>query len=159
MDLRNTVDDNLPLTMEALGYEQSFTLIDIKLALGYLTVAIAGLLFYLDKKFSFKETYYVIAGCVVVYFILSSILYFFTSTPKYKNNKFVGYNESKQKIEVFTWTSKYDPIYNVKIVIDDNDASATVTEFPFMKMFDAFGYYNQDAAVALFKQVLQKKNE
>lgn len=156
MDLRSAVDDNLPVTMSALGYEQSFTLIDLKIALGYLTVAIAGFLFYLDKKYTFKDTYYVVAAAVVMYFLLSGALYFFTSSPQYKDNKFVGVNDKKEKIEVFAWTSKYDPIYNVKII---TKGRTTEVALPFNKMFDAFGYYNQDATTTLFKEALSKKTQ
>lgn len=144
--------------MAELGYEQSFTLIDTKLALGYGTVAIAGILFYMDKKLPFKDTYYCIVVCVVLYAIISAILYYYTSGPE-KNNKYVGYNDGKQKIAVHTWTSKYDPIYNVKIVLNDNIESAILVDIPFTKFYDAFGFYNQGAFTELITKAMEKKSE
>lgn len=157
-DLRNATDDQLPFALETLGYQQSFTLIDTKLALGYLTVAIAGLLFYMDKKFAFKDTYYAVIACVAAYFVISTIMLYFTSGPQ-KDNKYIGFNDAQQKILVYSWTSKYDPIYNVKIVLNDNTDSAVEAALPFTKFFDGFGYYNQEAFVGLVKEAMQKKNE
>lgn len=144
--------------MGQLGYEQSFTLIDTKLALGYLTVAIAGLLFYMDKKLAFKDTYYYVIACVALYGIISAILYYFTAGPE-KNNKYVGYTDDKKKISVYTWTSKYDPIYHVKILSNDNVDSATLVDIPFTKFYDAFGFINQEVFTGLVKEALEKKSE
>ena len=49
-DLRQTTDDHLGLVFQQLGYNESFTLIDLKLGLGLSTVVIAGLLFLVDKN-------------------------------------------------------------------------------------------------------------
>lgn len=156
VDLRNATDEYLPELLESLGYEQSFTLIDAKLGLGLLTVAIAGLLFYLDKHYSFKDTYYVIIGCIVVYFLISMAHLYLLSGPE-KNNKYVGYSDSKQKILVHTWTSKYDPIYNVKLFVNDKEQADL--QIPFTEFFDSFGYLNKEAFTGLLKTGLQKKRE
>lgn len=158
VDLRTAVDDFLPLCMERLGYRQSFALIDLKIALGYLTVAIAGFLFYLDKKMSFADTYYIIAGAVATYFVVSSVLYFFTSGPKYKNNKYIGH-KGLQKVAVFTWTKGYEPVYHVKVVTDDKFDGAVEKEVSFTEMFDAFGFLNEEAALAQLSKIVEKKSE
>lgn len=145
--------------MEALGYEQSFTFSDIKLALGYVTVGIAALLFYLDKKFSFNETFYVVAGLVVLYGIVSLVMYYLNNSAKYKNTAYVGYNKHNKKISVHTWSTKYDPIYNVKIVVEDNADSAFEGEIPFNKFFDEFGYLNREAFTKLITGVMEKKEQ
>ncbi|KAM9886554.1 hypothetical protein OXX79_014115, partial [Metschnikowia pulcherrima] len=66
-ELRTAADDALPELFQQLGYEQTFTLIDIKLALGLSTVAIAGGLYYLEKKVPFKDSYYMIMASIAVY--------------------------------------------------------------------------------------------
>ncbi|KAF3993583.1 hypothetical protein FT663_00253 [Candidozyma haemuli var. vulneris] len=138
--------------------QQSFTLIDIKLGLGLVTVAIAGFLFWLDKNYSFNDSYYVIAGSVALYFVISTVLLYFTSGPGYKNNKYVG-KKKKDTIAVFAWTTKYDPIYNVKVVLNGNEQGAVTKEIPFNKIFDQFGYFNQDAAVQEFGDLVEKKSQ
>lgn len=156
--MRNHTDEQLPLSLQSLGYDQSFTLIDTKLALGYLTVAIAGLLFWMDKKYVFKDTYYAVIACVVLYFLISTVMWYL-NYGTYKDNKYIGYNDSNQKISVYTSTTKYDPIYNVKIVLNDQFDAALEVPLPFTKFYDQFGYYNQEALTTLLKEALQKKNE
>lgn len=112
----------------------------------------------MDKKLSFKDTYYYVIACVVLYGIISAILYYYTSGPQ-KNNKYIGFNDSKQRILVDTWTSKYDPIYHVKIVLNDDVDSAILVTIPFTKFYDAFGFYNQGEFTALIKEALEKKSE
>lgn len=146
-----TSDENLASAFGELGYSESFALTDTKLALGYLTVLIAGLIFLGDKKYEFNEIYYITAFLVVLYSIISLILMYFTSHKKYKNVKFVGYNDDNNKIVVVTWTEKYDPIYNVEIRIDD-DKQIKKFKLEFAKFFDAFGYYKRDEFIKLIKE-------
>lgn len=144
--------------MERLSYEQSFALVDTKLALGYLTVAIAGFLFYMDKKIPFKDSYYLVAGAVLVYFLLSTVLYFFTSGSQYKNNKYVGH-KGEQKIAVYGWTTGYEPVYNLKIVLNDKFDSPVEKQVPFTSMFDGFGYLNEEEVTKIIKELLEKKSQ
>lgn len=138
-----------------MGYEQSFTLSDLKLALGYLTVAISVALFAMDKKFSFKDTYYITVTSILVYFIISAVLLYLTSSKKYKNNKFIGYNDNKQKVLVAAWTSKYDPIYNMELVLNDDQRRSVSTQIEFSKFFDSHGYFKRDAFISLIKNDLK----
>lgn len=151
-DLRNAVDDNLAASLGELGFSQSFTLVDAKLALGVATVLIAGGLFLADKKLGFEKTYTLTVVAVVLYFALSALQLYLTSSKKYKNNKFVGYNDKKDKIAVYSWTTKFDPVYHVKIVL--NDADAITSKIEFASVFDAFGYYKPDNTTALFRTEL-----
>lgn len=153
--MRTVVDDNLQASLGKLGYAQSFTLTDLKLALGYMTIAIAGGLFYLDKKFEFKDAYNFTVAGIVVYFIISGIHLFFTS-GKFKNNKYVGYNDSKEKILISSWTNKYEPTYHYKIVINDDESRAITSQFPFTSVFDSFGYYKSDLTTEILQKELEK---
>ncbi|KAK6456679.1 signal peptidase complex subunit 2 [Scheffersomyces xylosifermentans] len=145
-DLRQNTDDNLPSVLTELGYDESFKLIDTKLALGYSTVVIAGLLFLVDKKYDFKQSYGVTVFSVVLYFIISSILYYINYTNK--NVKYVGYTEKGKKIVIATWSSKYDPIYNVRVTLDGKNTFTA--QLKFNQFFDIVGYFNRDA----FKELL-----
>lgn len=158
-ELKLTSDEALPQVLESLGYEQSFTFSDIKLALGYVTVAIAALLFYIDKKFSFNETYYVVAGLIALYGLVSLVMYYLNSHPNLKNTTYVGYNKSNQKITVHTWCTKYDPIYNVKIVLDDKRDGANSGALAFNKFFDEFGYLNRQEFSSLVSGLVEKKEQ
>lgn len=120
------------------------------------TVAIAGFLFYVEKKLSFNEAYYIIAGSLVVYFLISAVLWYFTNAPGYKNLKYVGV-KGTQEIRVYSTSTKYDPIYEVKVVIDQRQDSAVEGKVLFTKIFDGFGYFNHDAAVEQLRSLIEKK--
>lgn len=121
-------------------------------------MAIAGFLFWLEKNYSFKDTYYVIAGAVALYFVVSCVLLYFTSGPGYKNTKYVG-TKKQDKIVVYGSTTKYDPIYNVRAVLNGNEQGAVTKEIPFNKVFDQFGYFNHEAAVREFGDLVEKKSQ
>lgn len=121
-------------------------------------MAIAGFLFWLDKKYTFKDTYWIVFGSIVLYFLISVVMFVLNIAPGFKNNKYVGYN-GKDKVAVFASTTKYDPIYNVKIVRNDNEQSAVEAQIAFTKVFDGFGYLNHAAATEEFKTLLAKKTQ
>lgn len=119
-------------------------------------MAIAGILFYMEKHYTFKETKNVIAILVVLYFLISCVMYYLTHFGKFKNNKYSGINDAGEKVTVYTWTTKFDPIYNVKVVLG---LLAVTSSFEFMKMYDRFGFINLEAATALFREAMEKKSE
>lgn len=155
--MRTTVDDNLTTSLSALGYNESFTLIDTKIALGYLTAIIAGGLYFYDKKYGFDKTFNLTIVAVLAYFAISGILWYYTSTPQYKNVKYIGYNDKKEKITVATWTSKFEPIYHVKITT--SEGQQIDAQFEFMKLFDGMGYYKEEQLTKLIKAELEKVNK
>ena len=136
-----------------LGFTESFTFGDIKLALGLLTVAIAGILFAVEKKYSFDDGYKTTVALVTLYFVISGVLLYFTS-GKYKNIKYIGNNdESNTKVEIVTWTEKYDPLYHLKIRINGEEK---VSKIEFMKVFDSFGGYQENELVELIGKEIDK---
>jgi hypothetical protein len=72
-DLKNTSDDALPNYLNSLGFKQEHTLTDVRLALGYSAVVIAGVLFYFDWKFGWDETKPYTLPAVVIYFLLNGV--------------------------------------------------------------------------------------
>ncbi|KAJ8143876.1 hypothetical protein OY671_003009 [Metschnikowia pulcherrima] len=158
-ELRTAADDALPELFQQLGYEQKFTLIDIKLALGLSTVAIAGGLYYLEKKVPFKDSYYMIMASIAVYAVISGAMFYLSNGPKYKNIKYVGVKDNKQKVAVYTSAKTYDPIYEVKMVFNDNFAGAISESVPFAKMFDAFGFLDHPETKSIFEKILEKKGQ
>lgn len=141
--------------LQQLGYDESFFFHDLKLGLGLFSVGIAGGLFYLDKKFSFEDTYTITAIAVVVYFLISCVLFGINHLSKFKNVKYIGFKNGnkQQKISIATWTHKYDGLYYVKIM-DENETIET--NFPFNKFFDGMGYFSPQAFIDLLKPQLEK---
>jgi hypothetical protein len=70
-DLKNTTDDALPNYLHSLKFKQIHTQTDVRLALGYVAVAIAGALFYFDWKYGWDASKPYTAPAVVAYFALN----------------------------------------------------------------------------------------
>jgi hypothetical protein len=70
-DLKNTTDDALPNYLHSLKFRQLYTQTDIRLALGYLAVAISGALFYFDWKYSWEASKPYTLPAVLAYFALN----------------------------------------------------------------------------------------
>jgi hypothetical protein len=70
-DLKNTSDDALPNYLNSLSFTQSHYLTDVRLALGYTAVVIAGVLFYVDWKLGWDVTRPYTLPAVVAYMILN----------------------------------------------------------------------------------------
>jgi hypothetical protein len=70
-DLKNTTDDALPNYLHSLKFKQIHTQTDVRLALGYSAVVIAGVLFYFDWKLGWEATKPYTAPAVIAYFLLN----------------------------------------------------------------------------------------
>jgi signal peptidase complex subunit 2 len=60
--------------MDSLGFKQSNTLTDIRLAIGFTACAIAGATFYYDYTLGWEKTKQYTLYTVIAYFILNSLL-------------------------------------------------------------------------------------
>lgn len=73
-DLKNTSDDAIPNYLNSLKFKQSHTLIDVRLALGYSALLIAGACFAWDYKLGWDDTKYYTAAAVAVYTLVNGAL-------------------------------------------------------------------------------------
>ncbi|CCE81928.1 Piso0_002608 [Millerozyma farinosa CBS 7064] len=159
VELRTTTDDNLPNSLSELGYTQSFAFTDSQLAIGLVTVSLAGILFLLDKKYEFDEIYTFTIVLIVLYFTLSSVLYYFKSAKKYKDVKYIGYDDKGNKITIKSYSPKFEPLYKVTVILGHN-VKETEFDINYSELFDAFGHFRQDELTARIKKEiaqLQKK--
>lgn len=70
-DLKSTTDDALPNYLTSLKFVEDNTYTDVRLALGYTAVAIAGGLFYADYKLGWDVTKPYTLPAVILYFLLN----------------------------------------------------------------------------------------
>ncbi|GMM46552.1 hypothetical protein DAPK24_031270 [Pichia kluyveri] len=143
--MRVEADEHLGDVFETLGYTESFKYSDTKLILGYSSVALAGLMYYLEKKFKndFTDRTYVsyLQLAVVSFFIVQFVLYCFTKFVE-KGVKYHGTKKNKS-ISVFTSTkSKFDPNYNITLKLDGNTHKTTI---PLNELFFDDGFLSIDA--------------
>lgn len=143
--LKTESDEHLSAVFDTLGFTESFTMIDIKLVIGYISVAFAGLMYYLEKKFDndFTNKTYVqyLQILVTLFFVLQFIWYLFSKFVE-KDIKYTGTKKGKV-IKVSTLTkSKTDPVYQLVINFDDNEHPFSI---PFADIFFDDGFLSMDA--------------
>lgn len=77
-ELKNTTDDAIGNYLRGLKFEQDNTKLDVRLAIGYTSVIIAGATFAADYKLGWEATKWWTAVAVVAYGILSAALQYWT---------------------------------------------------------------------------------
>lgn len=155
-DLKNACDETLPAVFASLGYTESFTLTDTKLALGYITVLLAGGLYLAEKKFenNFSNSlYYNLQAILVgVFIIVNSTLWVFTKFIL-KKIKYTGINQKGEKIQVSTWCeSNTEPVYQVEIT------GVKQFQIDLTKVFNQDGFLEFQALKAAFSSQMSKKS-
>ncbi|KAI5952067.1 SPC2 [Candida margitis] len=153
-DLQKTSDEHLNSVLQQLGYEESYTITDLKLGLGIATVAIAALLFLADKKYQFKQIYSITVAACVIYGLLNAVL--FLINLKYKNVKYIGYDSKGNRIIIASDIKNYEPDYNVTITVKDTAVTGSI---PFNKFFDIVGYLNRDEFTKLIGDEIAKSEK
>ncbi|OIW35457.1 hypothetical protein CONLIGDRAFT_627520 [Coniochaeta ligniaria NRRL 30616] len=143
-DLKNTSDDTIPVYLNSLKFKQSHRLTDVRLALGYSALIIAGACFAWDYKLGFDNTKYYTAAAVALYTVLNTALTLWI-WKKEKGVVYVGTAPSGETITIATSTRKNIPEYNLTITIQPKSKSAKPETFtitrPFTEWFDAAGHF------------------
>ncbi|KAH8910607.1 hypothetical protein BR93DRAFT_923310 [Coniochaeta sp. PMI_546] len=143
-DLKNTSDDTIPVYLNSLKFRQSHHLTDVRLALGYSALIIAGACFAWDYKLGFENTKYYTAAAVAVYTVLNTALTLWI-WKKEKGVVYVGTAPSGETITIATSTRKNVPEYNLTITIQPKSKSVKPETFTitrsFTEWFDASGQF------------------
>ncbi|KAH8675441.1 microsomal signal peptidase 25 kDa subunit-domain-containing protein [Xylariales sp. PMI_506] len=140
-DLKNTSDDAIPNYLNSLKFKQSHTLVDVRLALGYSSFAVAAACFAWDYKLGFDKTKYWTAAAVAVYMIISTVLTYWIGFVE-KGIVYQGVAPGGDKISIATSTKKNVPIYNLKITVTSKAGKIETIEIsrPFSEWFDSAGH-------------------
>ncbi|RMZ79427.1 hypothetical protein DV738_g3310, partial [Chaetothyriales sp. CBS 135597] len=139
-DLKGTTDDTIPqlLTspswLPAAGYtfRQDHTLTNVRLALGYTSLAIAGALFYVDWKLGGWEVTrpYTLPACLAYFALNGALSFWLTLRSSIKKH------EPIYRLHVtYTCSSKNPPV-----VYQDSDVQGRFAEW-----FNMYGYIDKPA--------------
>ncbi|OAA60979.1 Signal peptidase complex subunit 2 [Niveomyces insectorum RCEF 264] len=143
-DLKNTSDDAIPNYLNSLHFVQSHRLADVRLALGYSALALAGACFLWDWKLGFDATKVYSAAAVAVYLVLNAAL---TAWARYVEGAtvYVGTAPDGQTtVSIATTTKKYVPVYNVAVTVTAPAPAGTTTIHvarAFADWFDSAGHF------------------
>ncbi|CAK1355450.1 hypothetical protein CB0940_00828 [Cercospora beticola] len=142
-DLKNTTDDALGNYLRSLGFVQDNSKLDVRLALGYVSVVIAGATFVADYKLGWEATKIWTAVAVAAYALLSAAMTYWMWAVE-KGLVFEG-TRSGKKISIFSRTKKHDPTYYLEIhassLSNANDTSTREIKVPFTTWFTQDGYF------------------
>ncbi|KAH0829349.1 hypothetical protein AYO21_05753 [Fonsecaea monophora] len=154
-DLKNATDDALAPYLTTLpkpyAFKQEHYMTNVKLALGYTAVLIAGVLFYADWKLGWDATKAYTGPACVAYFVLNSALTFWIWTVE-AGTVFVGVREGGQKLTLRSSAQKYSPVYKLKVTYsapstgkkwEDKEITGNYTEW-----FNIHGYLDRKALQA-----------
>lgn len=115
-ELNQALDEALPSVFARLNYERSYALLDGKLYIGYSIAVVAGLSFFLDKKFERDQIVTYQKLLVGAYFVLSLLFWYFSRFIE-KGTVYVGKRRgTKEEIYVKTKFEKNEPLYLVELV-------------------------------------------
>ncbi|AWU73832.1 hypothetical protein CAS74_001638 [Pichia kudriavzevii] len=143
--LKGECDVHIADVFGSLGYEESFGLMDTKLIIGYTSVAIAGLMYYLEKQykndFTNAEYVYYLQILVGFFFTLQGILYLFSKFIE-RDIKYRGTKKGKTVTVSTSTKSKTNVNYKMDIEIDHKHHECV---FPLNEVFFDDGYLSMDA--------------
>ncbi|CAI5021572.1 ANL_collapsed_G0040530.mRNA.1.CDS.1 [Saccharomyces cerevisiae] len=165
-ELNQALDEALPSVFARLNYERSYALLDAKLYIGYSIAVVAGLSFFLDKKFERDQIVTYQKLLVGAYFVLSLLFWYFSRFIE-KGTVYVGKRRgTKEEIYVKTKFEKNEPLYLVELVQKkkgENSKKELKAKLEVNKVFNESGYLQNDAYFKWFSEqhnVLDtKKNE
>lgn len=141
-DLKNTTDDALPNYLTSLHFKQDHRYTDVRLALGFTAVTIAGALFYFDWKFGWDATKVYTLPAVVAYFILNGAFTYWIWFVE-KGIVFAGEREGK-KLVLSTNTKKHRGVYYLTARYTTKAGGAwkeVKVEAPFTRWFTQDGFF------------------
>ncbi|MCJ1439157.1 hypothetical protein MMC27_008548 [Xylographa pallens] len=113
-DLKNTTDDALPNYLTSLDFRQSHFLTDVRLALGYSAVIVAGVTFAFDYKLGWDETKEYTYWAVIAYFLLNGALTFWIWFAE-KGKIFQGETQNGTLLTIASRVTKHNPKYQLVI--------------------------------------------
>ncbi|QLG73119.1 hypothetical protein HG535_0E02030 [Zygotorulaspora mrakii] len=149
-ELRQTLDESLPVVFAKLNYKQSFGLIDGKLSIGYLIAVVAAASFFLDKKFAYKEVVGYQTLLVGAYTILSIAFWYYTKYVE-KGIKYIGIKKDGNRLYVKTDFEDGRPEYQVEL--KNGKGVELKIALPVNEVFNEAGYLQNN----LFYQWVEKQ--
>jgi len=151
-DLKSTTDDALPPYLCTLPqpytFKQDHTSSNVRFALGYSAVAIAGATFYVDRQLGWEATKAPwVLVVVILYFILNSILTYWIWAIE-AGEVFKGVRKSGETITIRSFSQKHSPIYKLKIKYASQHNKRVLQEkeieSSFTRWFSSDGIFHAD---------------
>jgi len=139
-DLKNTTDDALGNYCRSLpGFQQDNTKLDVRLALGYVSVLIAAAIFAADYKLGWEATKQWTAVAVAAYAVLNMAFTYWMWGVE-RGVVCEGRTGEGKKISMASKTKKHDCTYYLTITREAGTKQVQI-QAPFTTWFTADGYF------------------
>ncbi|KAF2806839.1 SPC25-domain-containing protein [Mytilinidion resinicola] len=140
-DLKNTTDDALSNYLTSIKFQRSHRLIDVRLALGYSAVILAGGLFYFDWKHGPQASKPYAGPAVAAYFALNAVFSYWVWMVE-KGCIFEG-NNTTGNVRILSTSKKYDPTYYLSVTFTDTSGKTDTRDVSasFSRWFTSDGYF------------------
>jgi hypothetical protein len=125
-DLKNTTDDALGNYLRGLSFKQDNSKLDVRLALGYVSVIIAGAIFYADWKLGWEATKGWTAVAVAAYAVLNGAFTYWMWAVE-KGLVFEGTKNGK-KVGMILQCSASSMVANADFAISTTDRHYLLTK-------------------------------
>ncbi|KAK5132751.1 hypothetical protein LTR08_008636 [Meristemomyces frigidus] len=136
-DLKSTTDDALANYLRSLHFRQHHAKLDVRLALGYLGVAIAAATFAADYRLGWDATKRWTAVAVCAYAVVNGGFSWWIWQVE-GGCVFEGVRGGK-KISIASKTNKHDPTYH--LAVTDAAGATREVQAPFTAWFTADGFF------------------
>lgn len=145
--------------MIGLGYKESHKLVDTRLALGYLSAALAAGTFYIEKHYTFKEGFNYTAILVALYFFVVGLTILHSKFVE-KNIIYRGSNKEGQFLEIRGKFNKNEPVYDLTITKKkDGKVEEIQRGLEYTVIYDKFGNLHLKQLQDWFKETLASKSK
>ncbi|KAG5290792.1 signal peptidase complex component [Histoplasma capsulatum G186AR] len=149
-DLKNTTDDAITPYLISLPKPHRFTAdnfkSNVRLTLGYVAVAIAGALFYVDRRLKWEVSTSWTMASVISYFILNIAFTIWLWLVE-AGQVFEGGTDGGEKLRICSSTKKHSPLYTLRIRHTSSSGAilqdATISA-PFSRWFSADGTFHPE---------------
>jgi signal peptidase complex subunit 2 len=125
--------------MKSAGYEQILTYEYTRLAIGYLSVAVAAIVYLEERRLGFNKAFYEIAAGVTIYLLLTGAFYFWVLFVE-KRATYIG---KKKGVTIRLATKRDYEKYEVTVLQTDASGrllDTKIIEGKFNEWFDYQGY-------------------
>ncbi|KAK9454193.1 signal peptidase complex subunit 2 [Dipodascopsis uninucleata] len=139
-DLKNATDDEIVKILTDGGYQQTFSLVDVRLGLGFLSVAVAGAVGAYDYVIGFDKAKNWTTFGVAIYLALNILLTLWIVRVE-KGVFFQGF-KGNAKITVSSSITKYVPVYELVVKSESPESTSELksTRKPFNEFFNTDGF-------------------
>ena len=154
-DQKENADDVLAIVMDRLGYKQNYVPEFTRLFFGYLGVAIAGIVYWLEKTRDFRDSKLLVALCCAIYMLTQGAYYLWYWFVE-RSATYIG-TQNGETVYIRTQNRKNTPEYTITVEVSGKQPKTQTLQFN--ELVDYNGIVHKDVLQSALKPLLSAKVE